>query len=144
MKTTHILLVFLICISCKQNTTSEAESSEIIEEIETVKNSNTTSENYKKLQGTWVNIDAPLSSLTFDENRVINTYNGIDSKKNITFSIGNTCTLKAIKNASKEEDRYINTTGDQEECYYIVQLEDENMVLGFWGIETPLRFRRQD
>ena len=143
MKTTYIILAFLAVISCKKNTELEIVSSETIEEIGVVENKHSTSENYKKLQGTWENIDAPLSSLTFEGNKVINTYNGINTEKNITFSMGNTCSRKAIKNATKEVDRYINTTGDSEECYYIVKLEEDTMILGFWGIETPLRFKRQ-
>ncbi|MGK0379779.1 hypothetical protein [Patiriisocius sp. Uisw_017] len=142
MKTTYIILVFLAVISCKKNTSSGVKNSETIEEIEIVKNDHSTSENYKKLQGTWVNIDAPLSRLTFEGDKVINTYNGANTEKNITFSMGKTCSRKAIKNAS-EEDRYINTTGDSEECYYIVKLEEDSMILGFWGTETPLRFKRQ-
>ncbi|MGK0386283.1 MAG: hypothetical protein ACI849_000892 [Patiriisocius sp.] len=151
MKPIYILIFSLVLFSCKEKTSSEKLVSETIEEIQTTEtkatkeniSSETTSLTYAQLQGTWLNIDAPLSRLTFNTNKVVNSYNGIDVKKNILFTIQDTCGTTTTKETPREKDKYIVTTGDTAECYYIVKLDEEDLILGFWGIETALRFKKQ-
>jgi hypothetical protein len=151
MKSIYILLFSLVLFSCKEKISSKKIAPKTIEEIQTTAtevlientSSETTSLTYTKLQGTWLNIDAPLSSLTFKTNKVVNTYDGIDIKKNILFTIQDTCGTITNKETPREKDKYILTTGDNAECYYIVKLDEENLILGFWGGETALRFKKQ-
>ena len=133
MKPIYFLILSFLFISCKQ-----PASPEVVKTIEQDKSSgipvgNSKDETLIQLQGTWVNMDAPTSSLTFANNKVIN---------NIIFSIQDTCGDATAKETPEEKDRYILTSGDTKECYYIVQLDDENLILGFWGEETALRFKK--
>lgn len=146
MKSIYLTLFCILLFACKQNTTSEILKPETIsdnQKAEPIIETNSNSENFKLLQGTWVNIDAPLSSLTFTNNQVINRYDGIDAKKNISFTIQNSCGTATPKETPVEEDKYIVTEGDLSECYYIVKIDQENLVLGFWGVETALRFKKK-
>ncbi len=142
MKPIYFLILSFLFISCKQ-----PASPEVVKTIEQDKSSgipvgNSKDETLIQLQGTWFNMDAPTSSLTFANNKVINTYDGVAVNKNIIFSIQDTCGDATAKETPEEKDRYILTSGDTKECYYIVQLDDENLILGFWGEETALRFKK--
>ena len=64
-------------------------------------------------------------------------------KKNIEFSLQDSCAGTNYKDTPTEKDKYIVTTSDTPECYYIVTLDKENLILGFWGVEEPLRFKKK-
>jgi hypothetical protein len=98
---------------------------------------------YNQLQGTWVNTQSPASTLTFEAKNVVNSFDGVAIKKNIGFSIQDSCAGTNFKDTPIEKDKYIVTTSDTPECYYIVTLEKENLILGFWGVEEPLRFKKK-
>jgi hypothetical protein len=131
MKPIYIAIFTLLFFSCKQTPLKQVITEQ---ESKITETDNTPGfAIYKQLQGTWVNIEAPISSLTFADNKVI---------KNILFSIQNSCGATAAGETPEERDKYIVTSGDTAECYYIVQLDDENLILGFWGEETALRFKK--
>ena len=64
-------------------------------------------------------------------------------KKNIGFSIQDSCAGTNFKDTPIQKDKYIVTTSATPECYYIVTLDKENLILGFWGVEEPLRFKKK-
>ena len=141
MKLIYISLFALLLFSCKQTSSKEGtttKESKIIETFNTSKNLI-----YKQLQGTWVNTQSPLSTLSFNNNRVVNSYDGVVVKKNIEFSLQDSCAGTNYKDTPTEKDKYIVTTSDTPECYYIVTLDKENLILGFWGVEEPLRFKKK-
>ena len=141
MKPIYITLFALLLFSCKQTSLKEVttiKESKIIDKLNTSRDVI-----YNQLQGTWVNTQNPLSTLSFNDNTVINSYDGVVVKKNIGFSIQDSCAGTNFKDTPIEKNKYIVTTSDTPECYYIVTLEKENLILGFWGIEEPLRFKKK-
>ena len=141
MKPIYITLFALLLFSCKQTSLKEVtttKESEIIETVDTSK-----AKVYMQLQGTWVKIQSPASTLTFEAKNVVNSFDGIAIKKNIGFSIQDSCAGTNFKDTPIQKDKYIVTTSDTPECYYIVTLEKENLILGFWGVEEPLRFKKR-
>ena len=141
MKPIYITLFALLLFSCKQTSLKEVttiKESKIIDKLNTSRDVI-----YNQLQGNWVNTQNPLSTLSFNDNTVINSYDGVVVKKNIGFSIQDSCAGTNFKDTPIEKDKYIVTTSDTPECYYIVTLEKENLILGFWGVEEPLRFKKK-
>ena len=141
MKPIYITLFALLLFSCKQTSLKKVtttKESEIIETVDTSK-----AKVYMQLQGTWVNIQSPLSTLSFNNNTVVNSYDGVVVKKNIGFSIQDSCAGTNFKDTPIEKDKYIVTTSATPECYYIVTLDEENLILGFWGVEEALRFKKK-
>jgi len=141
MKPIYITLFALLLFSCKQTSLKEGTSTKESKIIDTVNTSKDLI--YNQLQGTWVNIQSPLSTLSFNNNRVVNRYDGVVVKKNIEFSLQDSCAGTNYKDTPTEKDKYIVTTSDTPECYYIVTLDKENLILGFWGVEEPLRFKKK-
>jgi hypothetical protein len=141
MKPIYITLFALLLFSCKQTSLKEVTKTKESEIIETVDTSRDII--YNQLQGTWVNTQNPLSTLSFNKNTVVNSYDGVVVKKNIGFSIQDSCAGTNFKDTPIEKDKYIVTTSDTPECYYIVMLEKENLILGFWGVEEALRFKKK-
>jgi len=141
MKPIYITLFALLLFSCKQTSLKEVTTTKESEIIETVDTSRDII--YNQLQGTWVNTQNPLSTLSFNKNTVVNSYDGVVVKKNIGFSIQDSCAGTNFKDTPIEKDKYIVTTSDTPECYYIVMLEKENLILGFWGVEEALRFKKK-
>ena len=141
MKPIYISLFALLFFSCKQTSLKEGTTTKESEIIETVDTSKV--KVYMQLQGTWVNIQSPASTLTFEAKNVVNSFDGIAIKKNIGFSIQDSCAGTNFKDTPIQKDKYIVTTSATPECYYIVTLEKENLILGFWGVEEPLRFKKK-
>ena len=141
MKPIYITLFALLLFSCKQTSLKEVTTTKESEIIETVDTSRDII--YNQLQGTWVNTQNPLSTLSFNKNTVVNSYDGVVVKKNIGFSIQDSCAGTNFKDTPIEKNKYIVTTSDTPECYYIVMLEKENLILGFWGVEEALRFKKK-
>ena len=141
MKPIYISLFALLFFSCKQTSLKEGTTTKESEIIETVDTSKV--KVYMQLQGTWVNIQSPASTLTFEAKNVVNSFDGIAIKKNIGFSIQDSCAGTNFKNTPIEKDKYIVTISDTPECYYIVTLDKENLILGFWGVEEPLKFKKK-
>ena len=141
MKPIYISLFALLFFSCKQTSLKEGTTTKESEIIETVDTSKV--KVYMQLQGTWVNIQSPASTLTFEAKNVVNSFDGIAIKKNIGFSIQDSCAGTNFKDTPIEKDKYIVTTSATPECYYIVTLDKENLILGFWGVEEPLRFKKK-
>ena len=141
MKPIYITIFALLLFSCKQTSLKEVTTTKESKIIETVNTSRDVI--YSQLQGTWVNTQSPLSTLSFNNNTVVNSYDGVMVKKNLEFSIQDSCAGTNFKDTPIEKDKYIVTTSDTPECYYIVTLEKENLILGFWGVEEPLRFKKK-
>jgi len=141
MKLIYISLFALLFFSCKQTSLKEGTTTKESEIIETVDTSKV--KVYMQLQGTWVNIQSPASTLTFEAKNVVNSFDGIAIKRNIGFSIQDSCAGTNYKDTPTEKDKYIVTTSATPECYYIVTLDKENLILGFWGVEEPLRFKKK-
>ena len=141
MKPIYITLFALLLFSCKQTSLKEVTTTKESENLETVNTSRDVI--YSQLQGTWVNTQSPLSTLSFNNNTVVNSYDGVMVKKNLEFSIQDSCAGTNFKDTPIEKDKYIVTTSDTPECYYIVTLDKENLILGFWGVEEPLRFKKK-
>jgi len=141
MKLIYISLFALLLFSCNQTSSKEGTSTKESKIIETFNTSKDLI--YNQLQGTWVNIQSPLSTLSFNNNRVVNSYDGVVVKKNIEFSLQDSCAGTNFKDTPIQKDKYIVTTSATPECYYIVTLDKENLILGFWGVEEPLRFKKK-
>ena len=141
MKLIYISLFALLLFSCKQTSLKEGTPTKESENLDTVNTSR--DKIYNQLQGTWVNTQSPLSTLSFNNNTVVNSYDGVVVKKNIEFSLQDSCAGTNYKDTPTEKDKYIVTTSDTPECYYIVTLDKENLILGFWGVEEPLRFKKK-
>jgi len=141
MKLIYITLFTVLLFSCKQNPLKEVITEQ---QVKTTETDNTSSAAiYSQLQGTWVNIQSPASTLTFQGKVVVNSFDGIVVKKNLGFSLQDSCTGTNFKNTPIEKNKYIVTTSATPECYYIVRLDKENLILGFWGIEEPLKFKKK-
>ena len=141
MKLIYITLFTVLLFSCKQNPLKEVITEQ---QVKTTETDNTSSAAiYSQLQGTWVNIQSPASTLTFQGKVVVNSFDGIAIKKNLGFSLQDSCTGTNFKNTPIEKNKYIVTTSATPECYYIVRLDKENLILGFWGIEEPLKFKKK-
>jgi hypothetical protein len=141
MKLIYITLLTVLLFSCKQNPLKEVITEQ---QVKTTETDNTSSAAiYSQLQGTWVNIQSPASTLTFQDKVVVNSFDGIAVKKNLGFSLQDSCTGTNFKNTPIEKNKYIVTTSATPECYYIVRLDKENLILGFWGIEEPLKFKKK-
>ena len=141
MKLIYITLFALLLFSCKKTSLKEGTTTKESKIIETFNTSKDVI--YNQLQGTWVNTQSPLSTLSFNNNTVVNSYDGVVVKKNIEFSLQDSCAGTNYKETPTEKDKYIVTTSDTPECYYIVTLDKENLILGFWGVEEPLRFKKK-
>ena len=141
MKLIYISLFALLLFSCKQTSSKEGTTTKESKIIETFNTSKDLI--YNQLQGTWVNTQSPLSTLSFNNNTVVNSYDGVVVKKNIEFSLQDSCAGTNYKDTPIQKDKYIVTTSDTPECYYIVTLDKENLILGFWGVEEPLRFKKK-
>ena len=141
MKLIYITLFTVLLYSCKQTPLKEVITEQ---QVKTTETDNTSSAAiYSQLQGTWVNIQSPASTLTFQGKVVVNSFDGIAVKKNLGFSLQDSCTGTNFKNTPIEKNKYIVTTSATPECYYIVRLDKENLILGFWGIEEPLKFKKK-
>ena len=141
MKLIYITLFTVLLFSCKQTPLKEVITEQ---QVKTTETDNTSSAAiYSQLQGTWVNIQSPASTLTFKGKVVVNSFDGIAVKKNLGFSLQDSCTGTNFKNTPIEKNKYIVTTSATPECYYIVRLDKENLILGFWGIEEPLKFKKK-
>ena len=141
MKPVYITLLTLLLFSCKQTSLKEVttiKESKIIDKLNTSRDVI-----YNQLQGTWVNIQSPLSRLSFNNNTFVNSYDGVMVKKNLEFSVQDSCAGTNFKDTPIEKDKYIVTTSATPECYYIVTLDEENLILGFWGVEEALRFKKK-
>ena len=141
MKPIYITLFTLLLFSCKQAPLKEGVTQQYSKTIDTDNTSK--AKVYRQLQGTWVNIQIPASTLTFKAKKVVNSFDGVAVKKNLGFSIENSCAGTNFKDTPIEKDKYIVTISDTQECYYIVTLDKENLILGFWGLEEPLRFKKK-
>ncbi len=141
MKPVYITLLTLLLFSCKQTSLKEGTTIKESKIIDTVNTSRDVI--YNQLQGTWVNTQSPASTLTFEAKNVVNSFDGIAIKKNIGFSIQDSRAGTNFKDTPIQKDKYIVTTSDTPECYYIVTLEKENLILGFWGVEEALRFKKK-
>lgn len=141
MKPIYITIFALLLFSCKQTSLKEVTTTKESKILETVNTSRDVI--YSQLQGTWVNTKSPLSTLSFNNNTVVNSYDGVMVKKNLEFSIQDSCAGTNFKDTPIEKDKYIVTTSATPECYYIVTLDEENLILGFWGVEEALRFKKK-
>ena len=141
MKPIYITIFALLLFSCKQTSLKEGTSTKESENLDTVNRSRDVI--YSQLQGTWVNTQSPLSTLSFNNNTVVNSYDGVMVKKDLEFSVQDSCAGTNFKDTPIEKDKYIVTTSATPECYYIVTLDEENLILGFWGLEEALRFKKK-
>lgn len=135
MKAWTIIGILLFVVACK-------ESNEKVLPTQKPEVSEAKSEAYKMLQGTWLNKDDTLSAIRFEGNTSINSYNGVDSGKEIYFTIGGSCAANQTVSPT-QEDKYINTTGVAEECYYIETLNETNLTMKLVSVDVTLQFRRQ-
>jgi len=141
MKLIYITLFTVLLYSCNQTPLKEVITEQQANTTETENTSRAAI--YSQLQGTWVNIKSPASTLNFEDKVVVNSFDGIVVKKNLGFSLQDSCAGTNFKNTPIEKNKYIVTTSATPECYYIVRLDKENLILGFWGIEEPLRFKKK-
>ena len=131
----YVSIFFLVYISCNENKTGTTK-----EPIEAVKDD--TAETFKMLQGTWVNVQDTLSTISFEGSTSTNSYNGTPNGRTIHFTIGNNCAAGQTVTIS-EKDKYINTTGAAEECYYIKTLTKSTLELQLVASDLTLAFKRQ-
>ena len=83
MNPIYITLFTLLFFSCKQAPLKEGITQQYSKTIDTDNTSK--ARVYRQLQGTWVNIQSPASTLTFEAKKVVNSYDGIAVKKNYRF-----------------------------------------------------------
>ena len=95
MKLIYITLFALLLFSCKQTSLKEGTTTKESKIIETFNTSKDVI--YNQLQGTWVNTQSPLSTLSFNNNTVVNSYDGVVVKKNIEFSLQDSLLLMTPK-----------------------------------------------
>lgn len=95
------------------------------------------------IQGIWINVDDPRFSIVFDGSQVKNRHVGIDNETDIHFSIGDACKNGLHKEPFDMEDKYISISGDAQECYKIIQLDEQNLILIYIAEGNTLTFRRE-
>jgi len=135
LKAIYLIIALLFFTSCKDNNKHTKPNEE-------VKIAKTTSKTHKMLQGTWVNVVDTLSTISFEGNTSKNSYNGVDNGRNIFFTVDNTCATNQSVTTG-EENKYLNTTGAAEECYYIKTLTKDELELQLVAEEIVLKFRKK-
>lgn len=98
--------------------------------------------NYDLLQGTWVSTDDANSELKIEGNYWIDIYEG-ESLSNDLFIISNDCAEDP--NAENDNNgQYLTTFYDgMNYCYYIVNIDNENLELQFQGRGNTLVYKRK-
>tara|TARA_R100000935_G_scaffold18503_1_gene35817 strand:+ start:43884 stop:44291 length:408 start_codon:yes stop_codon:yes gene_type:complete len=135
LKTTYLIIILVIFSACKNDSKNTETSIDAT-------NTETSSKVYETLQGSWANVQDTLSTITFEGNTSRNLYKGVDTGRSIFFTINSSCaTDQSIKTA--EEDKYLNTTGAAEECYYIKTLNETTLELTLVAENITLQFTRQ-
>lgn len=135
LKTVSLAIILMMLIACKSDTNQEG----IVKET---KISEANSKTVEMLQGTWINLQDTLSTISFHGKTSKNAYNGIDTGRNIFFTIDSNCSATPSVTAS-ETDRFINTSGDANECYYIETLSEKKLALKLVAQNITLHFKRQ-
>jgi len=135
LKAIYLLIVLVSFTACK----NESKKVETSVDAKTTK---VNSKSFEMLQGTWVNIQDTLSTISFEGNTSKNSYNGVPNDRSIFFSIDNTCIANEIA-STEEKDKYLNTTGAAEECYYLKTLNETTLELELVGKNMTLQFKRQ-
>ena len=135
----------MLFVGCKENKEPKdvvkKNPTEAIKESTTAKDS-ITAKAHALLQGEWMNIDDNASTILFDGNQSYNRYQGIGNEAEIFFTLGNSCKNRATPTGTVPTDVFISTSGDSQECYYILKLDNENLVLNYLNGGVSLRFQK--
>ncbi len=135
MKAFTLIFITFFIASCKEaNKETPSIQKEEISEIK--------SETHTMLQGIWLNKDDTLSAIRFEGNTSTNSYKGVDSGKEIFFTVDSNC-AGSENVAPAEEGSYINTTGFAEECYFIENLTETDLTIKLVSENISLQFRRK-
>ena len=141
----YLLLVITLSAfySCKDiKTETIMEITEAPMEVVSGENAFTSYEHVQGLiQGSWTNELDPESVIIFEENTTINKYQGVIAQKGESYTIGTNCKSEA-KAKSTAAFRYINTSGNYPECYYIQTLNENTLVMEFEKGDITLTFNR--
>jgi hypothetical protein len=143
MKYLLLVLTASALFSCKDIKTETAnEITEAPMEIVSGENAFTSYEHVHGLiQGSWTNDLDPESVIVFEENTTTNKYQGVIAQKSVSYTIGTNCKNEA-KAKSTAAFRYINTSGNYPECYYIQALNENILIMEFEKGDITLTFNR--
>jgi len=147
--TSRLLLLLLICsqllFSCDiiENKTEVVQNEKVEDSIRTedYNFSQIDSKNFKLLQGSWQSLDDPKSKVLFEGNLKIDIYDDKIIGEKYQFSVGEKCTNTTSKASAPEKDRYLVIT-EFDQCFYIVELDDNTLGLSLVGKGSILRYTR--
>ena len=135
MKSIYLIILLSIFTACK----NDSKNTKTVKDV-TIPEVN--SKTLKMLQGTWVNMQDTLSTISFDGNTSKNSYKGVANNRSIFFTIGDHCE-KNQSISTGEKDKYLTTTGAAEECYYIKSLNETKLELMLVAENITLQFKKK-
>jgi hypothetical protein len=141
----YLLLVITLSAfySCKDiKTDTIMEITEAPMEIVSGENTFTSYERVQGLiQGSWYNELDPESVILFEENTTTNKYQGVIALKGVPYALSTNCKNEA-KAKLTAAFRYINTSGNYSECYYILTLNENKLIMEFEKGNITLTYLR--
>ncbi|MGB3801479.1 MAG: hypothetical protein WA952_16800 [Lewinella sp.] len=93
------------------------------------------------LQGTWRSVDDSLHTLTFEGNLMIMANEGEPAGEAENFVLGSTCPGAPEASSDNDESQYLSVP-DADRCYYLIELTDTTLELGYLGRGNTLRYIR--
>ncbi len=140
------LCVSILLIGCNSNQNKSTNQDNkniateaITKEKETVNEKSTT----ELIQGKWQHIDDKTNYLVFDKNHRKEIAGGMTKWDDEEFIISNKCLNESNKDIANEieKDKYISCP-KSDLCWYIISVDDDNLVLSFMARGNTLKYRR--
>lgn len=146
-----LLNLIVLTISCDQSQTKSPKRDNHKESpIQTTKRSERKSENHLNtkqildlLQGKWQHIDDKSNYLMFEGNYRKETAEGMTGWDEEEFSLSGKCLNETDKDngIEKEKAKYISCL-KSDLCWYIIGVDEENLMLSYMGRGNTLTYRR--
>jgi hypothetical protein len=146
-----LLNLIVLTISCDQSQTKSPKQDNHKESpTHTTKRSERKSENHLNtkqtldlLQGKWQHIDDKSNYLMFEGNYRKETAEGMTGWDEEEFSLSEKCLNESDKDngIEKEEAKYISCL-KSDLCWYIIGVDEENLMLSYMGRGNTLTYRR--
>ncbi len=146
-----LLTLTVLTVSCEQSQTKKStqdtkkdNTSQTDKTHEkTVESHLTSQETLALLQGKWQHIEDKSNYLVFEGNYRKETAEGMTGWDEEEFSLSDKCLNESDKDNSieKEEAKYISCK-KSDLCWYIIGVDEENLMLSYMGRGNTLTYRR--
>lgn len=148
---TIFLSLMVLTIACEQSQTKRPkEDNHKDNPVQTNNRSERKSENHPNtkqtfdlLQGKWQHIDDKSNYLMFEGNFRKETAEGMSGWDEEEFSLSDKCLNESDKDngIEKEEAKYISCL-KSDLCWYIIEVDEENLMLSYMGRGNTLTYKR--